>query len=73
MNEEEIKRFIESRGYQFLTIKHLRNGFRVRYQSRNFRYSQTFRKPLNEFPSQNNGSELWLEFSKSFPKIKGDD
>lgn len=68
MNREELTRFIEHCGYQFLGLVEWKKSFRVRYQCSRYKISQHFKIPLSEIPSQNDGSNLWFDFGKAIGK-----
>ena len=67
MNEQELKEFIESRGYEFLGIRQWKNGsFTVRAQTSKFRLTWHYKIPLTQIPSKFDGSKLWIAFSKDW-------
>lgn len=69
MNEQELRKFVESRGYKVKSIRCFRNSFHIAYQTSELKFVAYYRVSLSDIPSLNDGSQIWLEFSRDFQKV----
>jgi len=70
LNEAELIRFIESRGFEFLSLVEWRKSFRVRYQTESYRMALHLKIPLSTIPATNDGSDLWFDFAKAIGRTE---
>ena len=69
MNADELKTFVESRGYDHVNVTVFKESFWVSYWSPEYKNQRKCRRRISELPNKFDGSKLawWLE--TSFPSI----
>jgi len=66
MNKDELKQFLESRGYKVKSIRVFKKSFHVTAHTPEVKLTWYFRVPLDKI-KQDWSSPLWREFRACFP------
>lgn len=70
MNAEELKAFLEYRGYIVKRIRVFAKSFHVNVHTPTEKLVCYYKVPLSSVPKQNDGSRRWFEFSRHYPKVE---
>ena len=69
MNEDELKQFLEGRGYTVKNIRVFKKSFHVSVQTSEVKLTWYFRVPLGKI-KQDLNDQLWNDFQACFPPLQ---
>jgi len=68
MNEDELKQFLEGRGYTVKNIRVFKKSFHVSVQTPEVKLTWYFRVPLEKI--KQDWTDLWRDFQACFPPLQ---
>ena len=69
MTPEELKKFIESKGYDHVRITVFKESFKVSYWEPDYKVVRNCKIPITDLPTKFDGSRLALWLENSFPSL----